>query len=152
MTQLVISTVNSGSAGEKVGLKSGDIVLEVYGAPVSSRAELIEIMQDEKNREKPFTVLIEREGERQELTHQDNARSLGCYVKVAASGQDSSDTQTASGRFPFLGIIGVVALAFGMYFLFVVHGPTVNIHRMNIGQTFAIVGAIFAAVEWRPKG
>jgi len=53
----------------------------------------------------------------------------------------------------------------GLYFLLVAPGETVsglgalgqsdmrvaNLHRLTLGETFTIVGAIFSGFAWRPK-
>ena len=51
----------------------------------------------------------------------------------------------------------------GLYFLLIAPGETVsgeygltrevvNIQRLTIGETFTIVGAVFLAAAWRPRG
>lgn len=61
-------------------------------------------------------------------------------------------------------VLGVLCLAIGLYFLFnpttdisSVYGaedlPKVaNIHKLTLGQTFSIIGAIFLAAGLRPRG
>lgn len=56
----------------------------------------------------------------------------------------------------FLGIIGIIFLAIGFCFLAIDPGYAssagnfVNLQKLNIGQTCAVIGAIFVAAEWRP--
>ena len=54
----------------------------------------------------------------------------------------------------FMGLVGVIFLLGGLYFLIVdpasAGSSIINIQKMAIGETFSIVGAIFIAAQWRP--
>lgn len=62
-----------------------------------------------------------------------------------------------SDRPYLLGVIGIIFLAIGFYFLAIDPGYAssagnfVNLQKLNIGQTCAVIGAIFVAAEWRPR-
>ncbi|MBN2873111.1 MAG: hypothetical protein JXJ30_09400 [Halothiobacillaceae bacterium] len=56
-----------------------------------------------------------------------------------------------------MGVFGLVSLAVGMYLLIVSPGADsgaggiVNFHKLIIGQTFSVIGAIFVGIQWRPR-
>lgn len=62
-----------------------------------------------------------------------------------------------------LTILGLLCAGVGLYYLLVEPSApdatdflgtgrgTVNLHRLYLGQTLTIVGAIFLAVAWRPR-
>ena len=57
---------------------------------------------------------------------------------------------------PILGVIGILFEVIGLYFLLVgpsvaTTGDIVNLHRLTLGETFTIAGAIFVAAQWRPR-
>lgn len=64
------------------------------------------------------------------------------------------------GKF-YLGIIGLVAILAGFYFIIFspssgisIHdlgGGPVSTHDMFFGQTLAIIGGVFVAIQWRPR-
>ncbi|MDI5934671.1 hypothetical protein [Halomonas kalidii] len=63
-----------------------------------------------------------------------------------------SDSQAT----PWMGVVGVLLLVAGAYFLFVDPGAPsssgiVNLQKMSIGQTFSIIGSIFVGFQWRPR-
>ncbi|GGY81945.1 PDZ domain-containing protein [Marinobacter zhanjiangensis] len=162
MAVLSINSVHENGAGEKIGLKVGDIVVEAHGTAVSSLPDLRKVMNAEENRKSPLSLKIERAGEPLDLNLTDPALSLDCYVKelswsaaasVAASTSNKNNavSHSGGGHIPILGILGLVLLFIGAYFLFLNHSETVNFHSLGIGQTLAIVGSIFIAAEWRPR-
>lgn len=60
------------------------------------------------------------------------------------------------GRADICITLGLIGLALGFYFLYVeptssTSTTTVNLHRLTLGQTATIVGAIFLAAGIRPR-
>ena len=151
MSQVVVTEVKPSSVGELIGLHPKDVILEVYGIPVKSRAQLIETMAAESKTNDSLFVTIERMGEKITFDHPDPADSFNCYVKDKLAEKTEGQTTPGGGRLYILGVIGILSLAVGLYFLFFSSGEMVNLHRLGIGQTLAIIGALFIAAEWRPK-
>lgn len=53
-----------------------------------------------------------------------------------------------------LGILGLLALSGGFYFLVIEPGVVdnvANLQRLFLGATLAAIGAVFIAAEWRPR-
>jgi hypothetical protein len=79
------------------------------------------------------------------------ARTVAEHAPTAHSSQDSKPENY------LLGSAGVICMAIGLYLLLVNPGADtemgviVNLQKLSIGQTFSIVGAIFIAVQWRPR-
>jgi len=151
MSHVKVKSVRSGSAGELAGLMPDDVLVEVYGVSIRSRSQLIETMADEAKKNDSLFMVIERAGERLELSLPHPTDSLGCVVKDESVVNTEQKSSSGSGRSYALGIIGILALIPGFYFLFYMPSETVNLHRLGIGQTLAIIGALFIAAEWRPQ-
>lgn len=151
MSKVVVKSVNQDSAGQLAGLQQGDTIVGVYGVLVESRAQLIETMAAESRKNDSLSIEIERNGEPLTLSHPEPAESLGCFVKDDVSESPATRSNPQGGRLYILGVVGILTLVVGLYFLFLSHDETVNLHRLTIGQTLALIGALFIAMEWRPK-
>ena len=82
---------------------------------------------------------------------------------------EKAPAATARASGVALTLLGLACLAVGLYFLLnpavdnfdaylagiqtgiSVPREVVNIHRLTLGETFTIVGAIFLAAAWRPR-
>lgn len=151
MSHVIVKSVRSGSVGELAGLMPDDVLVEVYGVSIRSRSQLIETMTEEAKRNDSLAMVIDRAGERLELSLPEPSVSLGCVVKDESDVNAEQKSTSGAGRSYALGIIGILALVPGLYFLFHMPGETVNLHRLGIGQTLAVIGALFIAAEWRPR-
>jgi hypothetical protein len=84
----------------------------------------------------------------------------------AGAAQNASSSETPMGTI-WLNILGVLSLLVGLWLLVVSPNirsagtddystfrseapDVINLHKMYLGQTFTIVGAIFLAAAWRP--
>jgi len=150
MSQVVVTDVKPCSVGELIGLHLKDVILEVYGIPVTSRAQLVEKMTSESKTNDSLFVTVERMGEKITFNHPEPAASFNCVFKDELAGKPEGHTTPGGDRLYILGVAGVLSLAVGLYFLFFSSGEMVNLHRLGIGQTLAIIGALFIAAEWRP--
>jgi YD repeat-containing protein len=63
-TRVVIKSVESGSQGEQLGLKVGDILLTYAGREIANTPSFISGRRDERQGENPRELVILREGER----------------------------------------------------------------------------------------
>jgi regulator of sigma E protease len=61
-----LQSVSPGEAGERAGLKAGDVILAVDGQPITFSTQLREAIA--KHPEQPMTLAILRDGARQEVT------------------------------------------------------------------------------------
>lgn len=83
------------------------------------------------------------EYEGQRLRSEQWAGSLGTLSKSQVPDKDSID---------IIIIVGVICIVIGLWFLLVAPsegGGIANIHRLTLGETFTIVGAIFVSAGWR---
>ena len=151
MSHVIVKSVRPGSAGELAGLKPDDVLVEVYGVSVRSRSQLLETMTEEAKNHDSLVMVVDRAGERHELSLPEPPASLGCVVKDESDVNAEHKSSSGAGRSYALGIIGILALATGLFFLLYMPSETVNLHRLGIGQTLAIIGALFIAAEWRPQ-
>lgn len=152
MSKLVVKSVNPDSAGQHAGIQQGDTILEVYDIPVESRAQLVEVMTAESQKHDSLSILVHRGGNTLRLNHSKPSDSSGCIVKEEIEGASETQSKADNGRLYILGVVGILTLVAGLYFLLIVPEETINLHRLTIGQTLALIGAFFIAVEWRPKG
>ncbi|MBC7192936.1 PDZ domain-containing protein [Marinobacter sp.] len=151
MSQVIVKSVKPGSVGELAGLRPGDVLAAVYGVSIQSRSQLIDTMKEEAKKHDSLTMVIERAEDRLELSLPEPSDSLGCVVKDESGDNAEQKSNLGTGRSYALGIIGILSLIPGLYFLFYMPSETVNLHRLTVGQTLAIIGALFIAAEWRPK-
>ena len=83
-----------------------------------------------------------------EARRQKHAERLARETREAEEG-------THSVRRLSLSIAGALFFATGMYYLVIApavgESETVNLQRLAMGETFTIVGAIFAGFAWRPR-
>lgn len=150
MSKVVVKSVVDGSVGEKLGLEAGDVIKEVYGKPISSRAQLIKTMSALSDENSFLSVIVERAGNSVEMSHTAASDSLGCIVKDESDDHVVNEGRPNGGRLYILGGLGVLTLFVGVYFLLYTPNEVVSLQRLTVGQTLALIGALFIAVEWRP--
>jgi len=69
---LQIEEVVDGSIAAQVGLRAGDVLLELNGTPVPSREEVARVLQDRRPGEDLVIVIQDANGKRRTLTHRSN--------------------------------------------------------------------------------
>ncbi len=78
-------------------------------------------------------------------------KARGVEAKIPLPGDEAS----SGGTGPLLGVLGLVTLVIGGWYLFVAPGPeggeTITLHRLAIGAALLIVGAVWIAAQWRPR-
>ncbi|WP_280552553.1 hypothetical protein [Halomonas sp. 25-S5] len=80
--------------------------------------------------------------------------------KVQSMAEQASTAHSSHAGKPenfVLGVLGITCMAIGLYLLLIspgtdtAIGDVVNLQKLSIGQTLSIFGAIFIAVQWRPR-
>ena len=69
---LQIEEVVDGSIAAQVGLRAGDVLLELNGTPVPSREEVARVLQDRRSGEDLVIIIQDANGKRRTLTHRSN--------------------------------------------------------------------------------
>jgi hypothetical protein len=94
------------------------------------------------------------------------SEKTGATPQPSGASQELPRPQSTPAGIIWLNLFGTIAMGVGLYFLLIspnvepervaysVTGPAlevVNLHKMYIGQTLTIVGAVFLAAAWRPR-
>lgn len=83
-----------------------------------------------------------------------NPESASRCRECGASG--GGGEAVARGPSSVLGTLGVLLLLIGLFCLLVPDAfnsaAVANLQMLTIGETFTLVGAIFIAAQWRPRG
>jgi S1-C subfamily serine protease len=66
---LVVDSVVEGTIASRIGLRAGDVVVELSGRSIRKREDVAEVLAERRAGEDLQVVIVDKDGKRRTLTH-----------------------------------------------------------------------------------